>query len=105
MANDTQPETHRTRLSDKHNVYLPYLRELGAMAILAGTLYGVWDVFKAEGRFAIEAVEKQTAVLNNLVSVQTSILNHLKRQEDNRNVYRNPGAFGPPYVRDRDRIE
>lgn len=96
---EQQDNGAQRRLQDKHNVYLPYLRELGAMAILAGTLYGVWDIFKSEGRLAIEAVDKQTAVLNNLVSVQTKILSHLKRQEDNVNVYRNPRTFGPPYSR------
>ncbi len=96
-GNDTQTAQQR-RAQDRHNIYLPYLRELGAMAILAGVLYGVWDIFKNEGRLGIEVVEKQTAMIERLIQVQEKILTHLQRQEDNRraNVYSNPGIYGPP---------
>ncbi len=91
------------RRIDKHNVYLPYLRELGAMAILALVLYGVWDVGKNEGRAAITAIEQQTSAIRSLTAVNSKILDHLKRVEANRNAYSNPGVFGPnnPYGRDR----
>lgn len=99
MANGDTSQQQRTRTADK---WLPYMRELGAMAILAMVLYGVWDIFKNEGRLAIEAVDKQTNSINNLTTVQTKILDHLKRQEVNANAsYSNPGVFGPPYSRNR----
>jgi hypothetical protein len=98
-GNDTQRQTSESRRNtDK---YLSYLRELGAMAILAMVLYGMWDVIKMEGKLAIAAVIENTAAIESLKDVNENILDHLKKQEVTRNVYRsNLGAYGPPYPRD-----
>ncbi len=89
-----QPNGTR-RNTDK---YLSYLRELGAMAILAGVLYGVWDIFKFEGQLAIAAIIENTSAIESLKDTNDKILDHLKRQEAKGNVYRsNIGAYGPPY--------
>jgi hypothetical protein len=71
------------------------------MAILAMVLYGMWDVIKMEGKLAIAAVIENTAAIESLKDVNENILDHLKKQEVTRNVYRsNLGAYGPPYPRD-----
>jgi len=78
--------------------YLSYLRELGAMAILAGVLYGGWDIFKTEGKFAIAAIIENTSAIESLKETNDKILEHFRKTEVTRNVYRsNPGAYGPPY--------
>lgn len=95
MANgDQQNKTESRRNTDK---YLSYLRELGAMAILAMVLYGMWDVIKMEGKLAIAAVIENTSAIESLRDVNEKILDQLKKQEVRGNVYRNPGAYGPPY--------
>jgi hypothetical protein len=89
-----QPNGTR-RNTDK---YLSYLRELGAMAILAMVLYGVWDIFKAEGKLAIAAIIENTSAIESLKDVNDDILDHLKKLEVKGNVYRsNLGAYGPHY--------
>lgn len=89
-----QPDGGSRRNTDK---YLSYLRELGAMAILAMVLYGVWDIFKEEGKLGIAAIIENTAAMESLRDTNDKILDHLKRLEVKGNVYRNPGAYGPPY--------
>lgn len=96
MANGEQQRPETRRNTDK---YLSYLRELGAMAILAMVLYGMWDVIKMEGKLAIAAVIENTAAIESLRDVNNEILDYLKKQEATRNVYRNPGIYGPPYPR------
>lgn len=94
----TQQKTDTRRNTDK---YLSYLRELGAMAILAMVLYGMWDVIKMEGKLAIAAVIENTSAIESLKEVNDKILDHLKKMEVKGNVYRsNLGAYGPPYPRD-----
>lgn len=99
---ESVPEAER-RNTDK---YLSYLRELGAMAILAMVLYGVWDIFKEEGKLAIAAIIENTTAIESLKDTNDNILDHLKKQEVTRNVYRsNLGSYGPPYPRSRDDAE
>lgn len=101
MANGN-PDPQRTPVDTRRNTdkYLSYLRELGAMAILAMVLYGMWDVIKMEGKLAIAAVIENTSAIESLKEVNDKILDHLKKMEVKGNVYRNPGAYGPPYYRD-----
>ena len=97
MPNGEHPQqaTESRRNTDK---YLSYLRELGAMAILAMVLYGVWDIMKVEGKLAIAAIIENTSAVESLKDVNDKILDHLKKLEVKGNVYRsNLGAYGPPY--------
>ncbi len=96
MSNGDPPPTAESRRNtDK---YLSYLRELGAMAILAMVLYGVWDIMKVEGKLAIAAIIENTSAVESLKDVNDKILDHLKKLEVKGNVYRsNLGAYGPPY--------
>ncbi len=94
-GNEQQQTLDTRRNTDK---YLSYLRELGAMAILAMVLYGVWDIMKVEGKLAIAAIIENTSAIESLKEVNDKILDNLKKQEVTRNVYRsNLGAYGPPY--------
>ena len=93
-GSEEQQKTESRRNTDK---YLSYLRELGAMAILAMVLYGMWDVIKMEGKLAIAAVIENTSAIESLRDVNDKILDQLKKAEVRGNVYRNPGAYGPPY--------
>lgn len=92
---DQQQQPNGTRRNtDK---YLSYLRELGAMAILAMVLYGVWDIMKVEGKLAIAAIIENTSAIESLKDVNDKILDHLKKMEAQSNVYRNQNLYGPPY--------
>ena len=91
------PNGTSRRNTDK---YLSYLRELGAMAILAMVLYGVWDIMKVEGKLAIAAIIENTSAVESLKDVNDKILDHLKKLEVKGDVYRNPNIYGPPYSRD-----
>lgn len=94
MSDQVQNNGSTRRNTDK---YLSYLRELGAMAILAMVLYGVWDIFKEEGKLAIAAIIENTSAIESLKDVNDKILDHLKRLEVSRDAYRNPNMYGPPY--------
>ncbi len=91
---DSQPPNDTRRNTDK---YLSYLRELGSMAILAMVLYGVWDIFKEEGKLGIAAIIENTSAIESLKETNDKILDHLKRMEATRDAYRNPSLYGPPY--------
>ena len=93
-GNDHKADGGTRRNTDK---YLSYLRELGAMAILAMVLYGVWDIFKIEGKLGIAAIIENTAAVQSLKDVNDKILDHLKKQEALHNVYRSNPTYGPPY--------
>ncbi len=79
------------RNSDKANIYLPYVRELGAIVILAMVLYGVWDIIKVEGQLGISAINNNTKAVESLVAVQDKLLVQLRRLEEahNASVQRN----------------
>lgn len=100
MSNGDQTQQQKTDTRRNTDKYLSYLRELGAMAILAMVLYGMWDVIKMEGKLAIAAVIENTSAIESLKEVNDKILDHLKKMEVKGNVYRNPGVYGPPYPRD-----
>lgn len=99
MANgDRQTDSSGSDSRKNTDKYLSYLRELGAMAILALVLYGVWDIFKEEGKLGIAAIIENTAAIESLKDMNDKILDHLKKLEVKGNVYRsNIGAYGPPY--------
>lgn len=90
------------RMVDKHSVYLPYIRELGAVTILAMVLYGVWDIIKIEGQLGIDAVHKNTAAINSLIATQDKMVIFLTRLEVTRNASFERRFVGPPYPRSRD---
>ena len=85
-AVDANKLLHR-RTMDKHNAYLPYLREIGAMAVLVMVLYGVWDVIKVEGQLAVGAIEENTAAIHGLTAIQDKLLIHLNRVEATHAIY------------------
>ncbi len=99
MANG-QPTNPQSTPESRRNTdkYLSYFRELGAMAILAMVLYGMWDVIKMEGKLAIAAVIENTSAIESLKDTNDKILDHLKKMEVKGNVYRSTlGTYGPPY--------
>ena len=102
MPNGDQAQPHNGSSRRNTDKYLSYLSELGAMAILAMVLYGVWDIMKVEGKLAIAAIIENTSAVESLKDVNDKILDHLKKLEVKGNVYRNPGLYGPPYSRDSD---
>jgi len=97
MPNGNEQQQHPNGTRRNTDKYLSYLRELGAMAILAMVLYGVWDITKIEGKLAIAAIIENTAAITSLKDVNDKILDYLKKQEATHNVYRNPNLYGPPY--------
>jgi hypothetical protein len=81
MAAADTDQLLRRRTVDRHNIYLPYIREVGAMVLLAMVLYGVWDVIKGEGQLIADAVGNNTSAIGSLVTVQNKLLIHLNRTE------------------------
>jgi hypothetical protein len=95
MANgaETIKQSRNDRLEKSMPVALAYLRELGSMAILAGVLYGAYDVVKTEGQDFNQVQQRLIDALDKQTETQKAILDYLKAQE-NRRVPINP--YGPP---------